>query len=109
MKMTSFLYMRIMDFPGDHFDNKTLVFQNFFDSVLNLIFGDVVLHHYHINGQIFGYTHDFCNQKVRESRAVIPVIAHNLFKFDFFFVLKVLRLCVWRTKNISMGWGKEPN
>ena len=31
------------------------------------------------------------------------MIAYNLFKFDFFFVLKGLRLCVWRTKNISIG------
>ena len=66
IKMISFAYMRIMDFPGDYFDNKTLVSKYFFDSVLNLIFGDVVLHHSHINGRIFGYAHNFCNQEVKE-------------------------------------------
>ena len=67
------------------------------------MFGDVVIHHSHIDGRIFGYAHDFCIQKVKESRSLLPVIAHNLFKFDFFFVLKGLRLCVWITKNISTG------
>ena len=103
IKMISIIHMQIMDFPGDKFDKKTLVSKTFFDSVLNLIFGDVVLHHSHINGKIFGYAHDVCTQKVKESRSPIPVIAHNLFKFDFFCVLKGLRLCVWRTKNISKG------
>ena len=92
-----------MNFPGRSFNHKTLVSRNFFDSVLNLTLGDVVLHHSHIDGRIFGYVHDFCNQKVKESRPLIPVIAHNLFKFDFFFVLKVLRLCVWKTKDVSIG------
>ena len=101
--MISFVYMRMMDFPSHRFDNKTLVSKTFFDSVLNLIFGDVALHHSHINGRMFGYAHDFCNQEVKESRALIPVITHNLFKFDFFFVLKGPRLCVWRTKNVSIG------
>ena len=49
IKMISFVRMRIMDFPGDHFDNKTLASKIFFDSILNLIFGDVVLYHSHVN------------------------------------------------------------
>ena len=73
--MISFVYIGIMDFPGDHFNNKALVSKIFFDLALNLIFRDVLLlHHSHINGHIFGYAHDFCNQKVKESRAAIPVI-----------------------------------
>ena len=31
------------------------------------------------------------------------MIAHNLFKFDFFFLLKGLRSGVWKTKDINMG------
>ena len=37
----------------------------------------------------------------------IPVVAHNLFRFNFFFLLKGLRAGLWRTKNIKIG-GKNP-
>ena len=50
IKMISFVYERIMNFPGRSFNHKTLVSRNFFDSVLNLTLGDVVLHHSHIDG-----------------------------------------------------------
>ena len=57
----------------------------------------------HIKGKIIGYAHSFCNQKVRENKNQISVIADNLFGFGFFFFLKGLRLGVWRTRNISVG------
>ena len=63
-----------MDFPNDEFDVKTFVSKNFFDAVLNLLYNGIVIHHLHLNGEIFSYAHDFCNQKVKESRSPIPVI-----------------------------------
>ena len=62
------------------------------------------LHHSHITGEIFGYAHTFCNEKVRENYYRIPVIAHNLFRFDFFMV-KGLRVGAWKTRDIVI-WGK---
>ena len=38
-----------------------------------------------------------------ENKSKISAIAHNLFRFDFFFVLKGIRAGVWRTKYISIG------
>ena len=38
----------------------------------------------------------------------MSVIAHNLFQFDFFFLLNSLRSGVWRTKDISII-GKNPS
>ena len=32
-----------------------------------------------------------------------PIFAHNLFSFDFFFVVKGIRLCVWCTKQLNIG------
>ena len=49
----------------------------------------------------------FCNEKVRENRFKIPVIAHRLFRFDFFLLAKGLRAGVWKTKDIVIG-GKNP-
>ena len=48
------------------------------------MFGDVVIHHSHVTGEIIGYAHNFCNKKVRETQNQIPVFAHNLFSFDLF-------------------------
>ena len=55
------------------------------------------LHHSRITGKIIGYVHDFCNQQVRENNDVIPCIAHNFLNFDMIFLLKSVRLSVWRT------------
>ena len=40
---------------------------------------------------------------MRENQYKIPVVSHNLFKFDFFFFLKGLRAAVWGTKDIGIG------
>ena len=74
-----------------------------FNGVLNLMFREVVIHHSHVSGQIVGYAHDFCNKKLKENQNLIPVFAHNLLSFDFFFVVKGIRLCVWRTKSLNIG------
>ena len=44
----------------------------------------ICVHHSHITGDILGYAHLFCNEKVRENYFKIPVVAHNLFRFEFF-------------------------
>lgn len=64
------------------------------------------IHHCHVTGEIKGYAHMFCNEKVRENYFRIPVIAHNLFRFDFF-LLKGLRSGVWKTRDIFIT-GKNP-
>ena len=46
------------------------------------------MNHSHLTGEVIGYAHDFCNKNIRENHNRIPVFAHNLFSFDFFFVLK---------------------
>ena len=67
----------------------------------------IQIHHPHITGKIIGYAHSFCNAKVRENYHKVTVIAHNLFRFDFFFLLKGLRAGVWRTRDLTIG-GKNP-
>ena len=65
------------------------------------------IHHSHIAGEIIRYAHSHCNYKVKENKTKISVVAHNLFRFGFFFLLKGLRAGVWRTRDISIG-GKKP-
>ena len=40
---------------------------------------------------------------MRENYYKIPVIAHNLFRFDFFFLFKDLRASVWKTRDMVIG------
>ena len=74
-----------------------------FEFVHKIINVKINLHHSHITGKIIGYVHDFCNLQVRENKDVIPCIAHNFFNFDMIFLLKSVRLSVWRTKDIHIG------
>ena len=92
-----------MDFPENKFEIKTAVTKNFFNSVKNLLLSSYVIHHSHVTGKVVDYAHDFCNKKLRETQNLIPFFVHNLFSFDFFFVVKGIRLCVWRTKQLNTG------
>ena len=41
--------------------------------------------------------------RVRENYYIIPGIAHNQFRFDFFFFLQGFRPTVWETTDIKIG------
>lgn len=52
--------------------------------------------------EIYGFTHDFCNLKVRKSKQKFTAFAHNLFSTDFYFVVKRVRQSVWDTKDLVL-------
>ena len=56
--MYAFVYQRLIDFPQEKFDYKTV---NFFDSVHRIINVKIHLHHSHVTGKIIGSANDFCN------------------------------------------------
>ena len=85
------------------------VSSNFFNNVINVLYDKHVLHLSHITGEIIRYAHGFCNIKVRENKNNISIIAHNLFGFDFFFLLIDIRLSVWKTNDISPGGSNLTN
>ena len=81
--------------------------KKFIGNVSAILKDTYCIHHSHITGNILGYAHTFCNEKVRENYYKIPVIAHNLFRFDFFFLVKGVRASTWKTRDIVIG-GKNP-
>ena len=103
VQLYAFVYQRIMQFPFSKFQYETVTTSHFFQSVHRIINVKIHLHHSHITGEVKGYVHDFCNWTVRENRDVVPCIAHNFFRFDLFFLLKGIRLSVWRTTDIHIG------
>ena len=98
-----------MDFPNSKFKIKTVVTKSFYRSVRNLLYGSHVIHHSHVAREMKGYAHDFCNKKLRKNQNLIPALAHNLSSFDFFFVVKGIRLCVYGTKQLNIGGNNLTN
>ena len=71
----------------------------FLENVHNILLGREVVHRSYSTGRIVGYAHDFWNQKVRENKNQINVIAHNLFGFDFFRSLGNSKFISWWYKS----------
>ena len=92
-----------MDFPQNKSEIKTTVTKEFSNNIRGFIVGGYLIHYSHVTSEIIGYAHEFCNTKIRENNNLIPVFAHNLFSFDFFFVVKGIQLCVWRTKQLNVS------
>ena len=92
-----------MCFSTTKLECEMLTTKDLFENVHKIVNVKIHLHHSHVMGEIIGYVHDFCNCQVRENNEVVSCIAHNFFKFDLFFLLKNIRLSVWRTKDINIG------
>ena len=103
LKLYAFFYQKVMCFPTTDFECDTVATNNLFESVHKLLSVKIHLHHSHVTGEIIGYTHDVCNCIVNENKGVVSCIAHNFFKFDFYFLLKNIRLSVSSTKDINIG------
>ena len=103
LQLYAFVYDKVMKFPFSKFEYETVTTTNLFTSVHRIINTKIHLHHSHVTGEVKGYAHDFCNWTVRENNDVIPCIVHNFLKFDMFFLLKGIRLSVWRTDDINIG------
>lgn len=102
-KVIAFLYTETFKFLKTNKVNKIPISQKFLSNMNALLRHQNCVHHSHVTGNIIGYAHTFCNKKVRENYYSIPVIAHNLFRFDFFFFIKGVRSSVWQTTDINIG------
>ena len=106
-KITSFIYLKLIKFVRTNTVKGVSLSKTFIENLKGIIKNKVNVHHSHVTGEVIGYTHSYCNLKVRENKSKTTVVAHNLFRFDFFFFMKRLRAGVWRTRDIKIG-GKNP-
>ena len=106
-KLLAFFYSSMVNFCKTNKVKGISLSQKFIEYIRATMENTHCIHHWHVTGDIKGYVHSFCNKKVRENYFKIPVVAHNLFRFDFFFLLEGLRSGVWRTRDVSIG-GKNP-
>ena len=103
-QMLGYLYKKSLPFlKNENIDLEMPYSNNFLSNLAGIMSNKPVVHNSHVSGKIFGFVHDFCNQKIRENYYTIPVIAHNQFCFDFFFLTQGFRPTVWETTDIKIG------
>ena len=109
LKLYALVYNSLIEFPRSKFNYETITTNNFFGNVHKYIKVKIDLHHSHITGEIFGYSHDFCNWKVEESKNEILLIAQNLFGFNMFYFIKGYRASAWGSKDLNFGGNNLTN
>ena len=102
-KLLVFLYSSMIKFCKTDKVKGIPLSKTFIENLKGIISNRTYIHHSHITSEIIGYAHSFCNAKVRENKYKITAIAHNLFSFDFFLLLKGSRAGVWRFRDIKIG------
>ena len=104
LQLYSFLYDCLMNFPSVKFDEiKTVTTRGFLKEVSRVVNFKVHIHHSPITGKKHGYSHDFCNWKMRENELFVPLIGHNFLGFDIYYMVKGYRSITWGTKDFHMG------
>ena len=104
LQIYSFFYDGIMNFPTTKFDEiKTVCTDGFIINLYRIINFKVNIHYSHVTGQIIGYSHDFCNCKVRENNYIVPLIGHNFLGYYIYYMVKGYRATVWETSNLNMA------
>ena len=84
-KIICFIYSALMDFCQTDKVKCTPISEKFVENVRGILYNKTHIHHSHITGDTIGYSHSFCDFRVRENKKKISVVAHNLFRFDFSF------------------------
>ena len=92
-----------MDFLPPDIIYDTITTNKFFVNVHRMIKVKVHLNNSHVTREILGYTHNFCNLRVRENKIEIPMIAHTLFGFDLYYFIKGYVVSAWCSKEIKIG------
>ena len=104
LQLYSFLYDCLMNFPSVKFDQiKTVTTDGFMKELYRVVNYKVHIHHSHVTGNIHGYSHDFCNWKIRENQLFVPLIGHIFLGFGIYYMVKGYRSSVWGTNDFRMG------
>ena len=101
-KIISFIYSTLIKFVETDQVKGMPMSKIFVDNSKGIMRNKTHIHHLLVSGKIIGYAHSYCNYRVRENKPKLSIIAHNLFRFDFFFLLKGLRAAVWKTRDITI-------
>ena len=72
-------------------------------SIDALLEDEMVIHHCHYSGHIYGYAHKSCNSKLRiQTEIPVKVYAHNASNFDLLFMVKGFKLSDYGCNKINI-------
>ena len=81
-KFVAFLYARFIDFVKSDKVKGVPISQKFISNVIDVPKHKNCIQHSHVTGEVVEHSHVSCSEKVRENYYKIPVVAHNLFRFE---------------------------
>ena len=90
-KIIAFIYSTLIEFAETDKVKGIPNSKNLTGNLKGIMKNETHIDHSYISGEIIGYAHSYCIYKVRENKTKISVVAHNPFRFNFFFLLKGLR------------------
>ena len=99
----TFIYSEMIKFESVGINKGTSMSKNFIDNMKGIINNEIHIHHSHISNEIIGYAHSFCNKLVRENKTKTTVVAHNLFRFDFFSTERIKGWCLENKRYLYRG------
>ena len=67
-KIICFIYSSVMNFCQTDKVKGIPISEKFIENVKGILYNEIHIHHSHITGDIIGYSHSYCNLKVREAR-----------------------------------------
>ena len=102
LKTYAFVYDWLVYFPTSDIQYEAITTNSLFVNVHHLIKLKVHLHHSHITGKIIGYTHDFCNARVKKNNIEIPIITHNQFSFDLYHFINGYLGSAWCSRELKI-------
>ena len=105
-KAISSLYSNMIRFCATNKVTGIPISKKFLWNLTAILSDTKCVHHSHITGNIYGYAHIFCNEKVREIILRYQLLLATCSNSTFFPV-KRLKASVWKTKGIIIG-GKNP-
>ena len=76
-KLVAFLYSNIIPFCMTDKVQGIPISQKFIANTIGMLDNTRCIHHSHVTGDIIGYAHTVCNERVRENYYKIPVIAQR--------------------------------
>ena len=94
-QMISFVYSKIMCHPNDEFEVSTIVTKNFFSDIIDFMHGKIGLHHSYMTDEIKKFT-----IKKYEKIKTFFFCSWIIFLDVIFFMVKGIKLCLWRTKTL---------
>ena len=67
-KIICFIYSGFMNFCQTYKAKGIPISETFIENIKGILYNEIHIHHSHVTGDIIGYSHSYCNLRVREKK-----------------------------------------